>query len=74
MKDQKGCIRGFEKFEYLGVRIYKEDRQENYIKNRINNGRAIKAMLNGVLWNRQITREIINMSVVKSTVTFGVEK
>ena len=27
--DQKGCIRGFEEFKYLGVKINKEDRQEN---------------------------------------------
>jgi hypothetical protein len=41
----------------LGVKIDKEDRQENYIKSRINKGRAITAMLNSVLWNRQITRK-----------------
>ena len=34
--DMKGCIRGYEEFKYLGVKIDKEDRQENDIKNRIN--------------------------------------
>ena len=58
MEDQKGCIRGCEEFKYLGVKIYKEARQENYIKNRINKGRTVTAMLNNVLWNRQITRNI----------------
>ena len=42
------------------------------IKNRINKGRAITAVLNGLLWNRQITRknkwQICN-SIVESTVT-----
>ena len=55
-EDQKGCIRGCEKFNYLGVKIDKEDRQENYIMNRINKGRAITAKLNDGMWNRQITR------------------
>ena len=34
-------------------------RQEHYIKNRINKGRIITELLNGVglLWNRQITRK-----------------
>ena len=54
-KDHKGCIRRCQEFEYLRVKIDKEDRQENYIKNRINKGRVITAMLNSVLWNRQIT-------------------
>jgi hypothetical protein len=36
----------------FGVKIDKEDRQENYIKNTINKGTAITAMLNTVLWNR----------------------
>ena len=57
--------------------IYISIRQENDIKNRINKGRAITAMLNGVLWNGQITRkhklQIYN-SIVKSAVTDGAEK
>ena len=31
----KGCIGGCEEFKYLGGKIDKKDRQENYIKNRI---------------------------------------
>ena len=65
-----------EEFKYLGVKIDKEDRQENAIKNRINNGRAITAMLNSVLWNRHISRKnklLIYNSVVKSTVTYSAE-
>ena len=58
LEDQNGCIRGCEEFKYLGVRIDKGDSQENYIKNRVNKGRAVTAMLNSVLWNRQITRKI----------------
>ena len=50
-------------------------RQEN-IKNRINKVRAITAVLNGVLWNRQTIRkkklQIYN-SIIKSTVTYGAE-
>ena len=38
-------------------KIGKEDRQENDIKNRINNVRSKTAILNGVQWNRQITRK-----------------
>ena len=56
LEDQKVYIRESEEFEYLGVKIDKEDKQENYIKNRINKGGAVTAILNGVLWNRQITR------------------
>ena len=57
LEDQKGCIRGCEEFKYLGVKIDKEDRQEDDIKNRINKGRAITALLNGALQNRQVTRK-----------------
>ena len=32
LEDQIGCIRGYEEFKYLGVKICKEDQQENYIK------------------------------------------
>ena len=31
LEDQKCCIRGCKEFKYLGVKIYKEDRQENYV-------------------------------------------
>ena len=57
LEDQKGCIRGCEKFNYLGVKIVKMDRQENDIKNWINKCRVVTAMLNSVLWNRQISRK-----------------
>ena len=33
--EQKGCIRECEEFEHLGVIIYKEDRQEIYIPDKI---------------------------------------
>ena len=52
LEDQKGCIRECEEFKYLGVKIDKEDRQENDIKKRISKGRALTAVL-----NRQITRK-----------------
>ena len=45
---------GCEEFKYLGVKTDKEDRKENDIKNSINKGRAVTAMLNSVLWNRQV--------------------
>ena len=66
LKYQKGCIRGCEEFEYLRVKIDKEERQENYI----NKCRAITTMLNGVLRNRQITRKNLQIynSIAKSTV------
>ena len=54
LEDQEGYIRGCEEFKYLGLKIDKEDRQESYIKNRINKGRATTAMLNSILWNIQI--------------------
>ena len=57
MEDPRGYFRRCQKFEYLGVKIDKEGRQENYIKDRINQGRAITAMLNSVLWNRKIARK-----------------
>ena len=59
LEDHKGCIREQEEFEYLWVKIDKEKRQENYIKNRINKGRKM-AMLNGLLRNRQITKQKTN--------------
>ena len=37
LEDQKGFIRGCEEFEYLWLKIDKEDWQENYIESRINN-------------------------------------
>ena len=45
------------------------------VKNKINEGRAITAMLNGVLWNRHITRRKLQIynSIVKRTVTYGAE-
>ena len=48
LEDQKVFIRGCEEFKYLGVKIDKEDIQENDV-NRINKGRAVTAMLNSVL-------------------------
>ena len=59
LEDQKGCIRGCEEFKYLDVKIGKENRQENDIKNMINKYRVITAMLNCVLWNTQLTRKKI---------------
>ena len=76
MEDQKCCIKECEDFKYLGVKVHKEDRQENDIKNRINKGRAITTMLNGVLWKRNITRKnklLIYSTIVKSNVTYGAE-
>ena len=32
LEHHKGCIRGFEEFKYLGVKINKEDRQEMLLK------------------------------------------
>ena len=77
LEDQKGCIRGCEEFKYLGVKIDKEGRKENHIKNWINEGRAVSAMINSVLWSRQITRKnklLIYNSIVKNTVTYEAEK
>ena len=53
---QKPKIRkvALEDVKYLsvwGVKIGKEDRQQNYIKDLINEDRAITAMLYGVQWN-----------------------
>ena len=76
MEDQKGCTRECKEFKYLGVKIDIEYRQENGNKNRINKGRAVTAMLNSVLWNRQITRKnklLVYNSIVKSTVIYGAE-
>ena len=53
LEDQKYCIRGSEEFKYLGVKIEKEGRQENNIKNRINKDRGITQLLNNILRNRQ---------------------
>ena len=41
----------------LGVKIDKDARKENDVNNRINKGRAVTAMLNSILWNKQITRK-----------------
>ena len=57
LEDQKGCIRRCEEFKNLGLKIDKKDRQENSIKNWINKGSAVTALLNSVLWNREITRK-----------------
>ena len=46
IQDQKSCIRGREDFQYLEVKMIKENRQ-----NIINKGRAITAMINDVLSN-----------------------
>ena len=60
MEDQKGSIKGYEEFEYLGVKIDQVDRQEKYIKNIINKDRTRTAMLNGVLGNREIRKKTIH--------------
>ena len=47
-----------------------------FLKNRINKGTTVTAMLNSVLWNRQITRKnklLIYNSIVKSAVTYAAE-
>ena len=62
--------------QVFGSKIDKEVRQEIDIKNRINKSRAVTAMLNSILWNRQITRKnklLIYNSIVKSTVTYGLK-
>ena len=76
LEDQKGCFRGCEKLKYLGVKIDIGGRQENDIKDSNNKGNAVTAMLNSVLWNRQITRKnklLIYNSIVKNSVTYGAE-
>ena len=71
----KKLLRGSEEIDYLREQIDEEDRQENYIKNRINEGRSIIAMLNGLLWSRQITRKnklqtiLFNMELKNENVT-----
>ena len=52
LEDQEGCIEGC---EYLGVKVDKEHRQENDNKN--NESRAKRAILNCVLWSREMTRK-----------------
>ena len=41
LEDQKGCITGWKEFEYLGVKIDIEGREESYIKNRFNKSRTV---------------------------------
>ena len=56
--------------------MIKRTDKKNYIKNRINKDRAITAVLNSVLWNRQITRTnklLTYNSIVKSIVTYRAE-
>ena len=48
VENRKSCLRRCEEFECLLVKIGKEDKQEN-IRNRIDKGRAITAMLSYVL-------------------------
>ena len=59
----------------MGVRIDKEDRQDSDIKNGINKGQV--AMLNSILWDRNITKEVkllqIFNSIVRNTITYGAE-
>ena len=50
-ENQKACIRRCGEFECLEVKLDKEDRKEIDIKNIINKGRAITAILNSDLWN-----------------------
>ena len=69
-RSKKGCLVGCEEFKYLGLKIDKEDRQENNVKNRINKGRAITSML----WNIHLTRKRNYKHItVKSTLTYGAE-
>ena len=48
LEDRKHCIKECKKFEFLGVKLDKEDRQENYILKIINKGREITRLLNDV--------------------------
>jgi hypothetical protein len=41
LQDQEDCISECEEYEYLGVKIHKEGRRENGVKNRINKGRPM---------------------------------
>ena len=45
LEGHKGCIKECEEFVYSGVKIDKEDIQDNFIKNSIFKGRAITAMM-----------------------------
>ena len=53
LEDRRGevALDDVRSFSYLRVKIYKEGGQAINIKNIINKGRAITAMLNDVLWN-----------------------
>ena len=45
LEDQEVCITGCKEFKYLGIKIDKEDIQENAIKIRINKNIEITAIL-----------------------------
>ena len=53
LENQESCVRGCEEFEYLKVKQIKKDRQENDN----NKSRVITAILNLLLWNKQISRK-----------------
>ena len=74
LEDQKGFFRECKKFRYLGLKQIK--RTDKKMVLRIHRSRTITAMLNGVLWNRQITiKDKLQMcnSVMKISVTYGAE-
>ena len=57
LEDRKFFIGGCEEFQYMRMKVDKEDRQKHTIKKIINKGRAVIVIVNGVLWYRQITRK-----------------
>lgn len=71
-----GCIKGCEECNYLGIKINSKCTQENDIKYRIQKGRSVITMLNGVLWDKNIridTKLEIYKSIIRSTLTYGAE-
>lgn len=63
-------------YKYLGVRIEKDGRDEKEIRERIGQGRRAIKRLNGIWWNKEISKRRkynIYNTIVKSIVLYGAE-
>lgn len=65
-----------EEYKYLGVKITADGKMDSEIRTKINQGKKATAMLNSVLWDKNISNDNkhkIYNTIVKCVVTYGCE-
>lgn len=76
LEEGMGTIAPTEEYQYLGVKITNDGKQDKEIRSRINAGKTTISLLNGILWDKHITTDNkirIFKTIVRSIITYGSE-